>query len=113
MPKNEYRIGNKMDILHKVIKFTEEGLKHKEYATIAFDPDMQARVIEYTENSNGTVKVKLDMTEFIRFNEQHMIPDWEDRMGQKIFKWNQTRFYPSNQIAEVVFYKDHPPFELR
>lgn len=100
-----------MDILHKVIEFKETKVGH--YDTVPFDPGMQARVIEYNEKENGTCTVKLDMSEFIKENEKKMIPNWEDRMGQKILKWNRTKFYPTDQIATVTYYVENPPFELR
>jgi len=102
-----------MNVLHKVIEFTEDGLRHKEYDTIPFDAGMQARVIEYIENSDGTIRVRLDIHEFVSHNNKLMKANWKDRADSKIMKWNQTRFYPLDGIASVTFYKDEPPFELR
>jgi hypothetical protein len=101
------------EYIQRVIEFTEEGLaSHEDYATIAFDPGMQARVIDMTQNGE-MVTVELDMSEFVKHNSKHMQPNWEDRSGQRILKWNQTPFYPLRHKLTLTFYKNCLPFELR
>jgi hypothetical protein len=101
------------EIVHKVIEFTEEGLKsHEDYNTLAYDPGIQARVLDTQEDDEFTT-IELDMTEFVKHNSKQMLPNWVDRSGQRILKWNETQFYPLDHKTKLKYYTEFPPFELR
>jgi hypothetical protein len=99
------------DYINRVVMFND-GLEHKDYSTIPFDPGMKARIEEITLVRDNIIQVKLDFSEFIRHNSNCMQRNWGDRMFTKCKKWNETKFYPSDHKLTVLVYTDNLPFEL-
>lgn len=85
------------NLVGKIIEFKDTSSTECD-----FNKGMKAQIYHVECDQYDVVKLFLDFSEFKEYNSQFEIAEWYEE-NNKLLKWSETRFYPSDYKTTEYF----------